>query len=206
MKFHQAISLGDINNDGIDDVAVRINQGTLNRLRIYYGNNSAVGVNATAPNYQDFSVQGDSSAGLRMVPAGKTTPTQFSTFWITGTNASYLFFSGISGLIQGVPSAFSLGGTPRKFYAPSTYTGTIPALSYYLDFGNARYYNPENTGNIDTSLNTLTPFAHGDFNLPSPFLIPMVLTSIASSTIKVSANVQQGADQTRSIIAVIRRP
>ena len=153
MKFHQAISIGDINQDGIGDVAVRINQGTRNRVRIYHGKTDKVGLNTSSSDYSDINIEGDSTAGMRFVPIGNTTSSTLPTFLMTGSTGSYIMFGGIGGIVGGYPSAFGTGG-PRKLTAPD---------STYLSFSDSAFYNAETTS-IDSTINPYTNFAHGDFN------------------------------------------
>lgn len=157
-KFHQAISVGDLNQDGIGDVAVRFNLGSTNRVRFYYGSTGSVTMNSAPGSYTDFSVPADTTAGKRFVPAGKMGAGQFPFFFVTGQSASYLYPSGIGGLTIGVPTAFGIGA-PRKLYAPF-----VPGGPGYLDFSDSNFYNPETIGNIDSTLGAYTPFAVGDFN------------------------------------------
>lgn len=166
IKFHLATAVGDLNVDGTDDVAVRINSGSRNRIRVFYGRSDKIGFFTAQNTYQDIDVQGDYSAGLRVVPLGRITNGQFPAFLIGGKNASYIYFSGINGLIQGAASAFGLGGTPRKLYAPVTsYTdAAFGDEIYYLDFGDRNYPNNEVLGSIDSTLNSQKSFAHGDYN------------------------------------------
>ena len=160
MKFHEAISIGDVNQDGIGDVAVRINQGSRNQIRIYNGRSDQVGMNTTSGAYTTFQIQGDTTAGIRFVPVGNITPSSLPAYFVTGSTASYLLFGGIGGLVQGFPSSFATGGVPRKFYAPSN-----PPTGYsYLDFSDADFYNNETVGNLDTTLRGAVSFVHGDFN------------------------------------------
>lgn len=164
-KFHEAVSIGDVNQDGIDDVAVRINRGYANSIRIYNGSTSKVGVDTSQGGYTNFQVQADSSGGMRFVPAGKLSTGQFPLFFVTGQNQSYLFSSGIGGIVNGVPTAFGVAGTPRKLFSPGNYFDVGFGSSIgYLGFRDSVFYNPEVVGNLDTTLNNLTPFAHGDFN------------------------------------------
>ena len=217
MKFHQAVSLGDINGDGIDDIAVRISQGTKNKIRIFYGNTNSVGFTADSTvttttstsgvvstltamlnnngftsnstttttgtngstttvsdvvgNYTDFVVQNDASAGIRTVPLGKITNGQYRALLMTGTNSSYIFFGGVTGMIQGVPSAFAFGGTPRQLsgggnFADTTnnYFANTSLYTGYLGFADSNIQNSETIGNLDSELPGLSVFAHGDFN------------------------------------------
>ncbi|MBC7397037.1 MAG: FG-GAP repeat protein [Bdellovibrionales bacterium] len=170
MKFHQAISLGDINQDGIGEVAVRISQGSRNSIRIYNGRSDKISLDRNPGGSVTFQVQGDRTAGARFVPVGKIFNSTLPSFLVTGANASYLFFTGIGGLVQGFPSAFGLGGTPRKLFAPyfslldSNFTFVPVRPIQYLDFSDRAIYNSETLGSIDTTLNNYTPFAHGDFN------------------------------------------
>ena len=158
IRYHQAISLGDINQDGIDDLAVRISRGTQNTIRIYHGSLTSVGVDNSVGGHTDMQVQSDATGGIRVVPTGRVAKGLFPLFFITGQNQSYLFSSGVGGMTNGVPTAFGVGGTPRKLFAPSG------AMTSYLDFSDYLFYHAEQAGNLDSTLMTLTPFAHGDFN------------------------------------------
>lgn len=156
VRYQQTISMGDIDQDGLDDIAVRVKLGNENKIRIMKGKASvdgSIGFKSAANEYTTFQVQGDSTGGMRIIPAGKLTPSQFSTYFVTGRGASYLYFGSVGGLVAGQPSAFATGGAPRKLYAPR---------SGYLGFYNGAFYMGEDTSNSawDKSL----PFAHGDFN------------------------------------------
>jgi len=171
MKFHQAISIGDINQDGIGDVAVRINQGSQNFIRIYNGSSTQVGFNATAGNFTTFQVQSDPSAGIRFVPLGNITNTFSPSFLVSGATASYIFFDSIGGLVQGFPTAFGAGGTPRTLSAPFTgaqYDSNYPKGTSngwnYLGFGDGSFYNSENPSSLSSTLTSYVNFASGDFN------------------------------------------
>lgn len=166
LKFHQAIGIGDINQDGIDDVAVRINQGSQNYIRIYNGQNNSVGVNNATGSFTTMQVQGDTSAGMRFVPLGKITTGVLPAFFVTGTKQSYLFFDGIGGLVGGFPTATGTGGTPRRLYAPTLYapSGSFAGSISYMSFADRDLYNSETLGNLDSTLKSYTNFAHGDFN------------------------------------------
>ncbi len=159
-KFHQAVSTGDLDVDGNGDVAVRINRGSKNSWRFYFSNNNSVGFDRNQ--YQNFSVQGDETAGMRFVPAGKVGQGQFPFFFITGSQSSYLFASGVGGIIQGQPAPFALplllknpgGNSPRY---PNNQVG-------YLSFGDSSFFNTEAVGDPTSTLRPNASFAHGDFN------------------------------------------
>ncbi len=163
-KFHQVVSVGDMNADDIGDIAVRINRGSQNQIRFYYGqtgdSTTPVKFNTNSNSYRDFSVSGDSSAGIRFVPAGKIGTGDFPYFFITGTNDSYLFASGLNGIIAGLPA---VAGSPLRL---QTLTGTDPnnPLVSYLNFSDRSFYNNETTGAPTTTLRPNASFAHGDFN------------------------------------------
>jgi hypothetical protein len=170
LKFHEAISIGDINQDGIGDVAVRINQGSRNLMRIYSGRSDKVGLNTTAGAYTTFQIQGDSSAGSRFIPLGSITTSTLPAFLVTAKNSSYIMFAGIGGLVGGFPTAFGTGGTPRKMSNPgvrncsAAFDPTLVNCFSYLDFSDNSFYNAETTGNLDSTIGTYQNFAHGDFN------------------------------------------
>jgi hypothetical protein len=169
LRYSQVVSLGDINSDGIGDVAARVTEGSNTYYQILPGNLSSSTFNTTpAGGAVNLTVQGDSSGGLRFIPSGKLTNGLFSTFFLTGSSASYLFFSSVVGISNGVPSPFALGGIPRKFYAPyvnykETLSGFNDSVSY-LSFADKSIFSAENSTNIDTVLNSGVAFAHGDFN------------------------------------------
>jgi hypothetical protein len=155
IRYYQTIAMGDVDQDGFDDIAVRVKLGSQNSIRIIKGkssNTGAVAFNNVAGQYTDFKVQGDSTAGMRVVPVGHLSTSQFPVYFVTGKGSSYLYFGGVGGLIPGQPSAFASGGAPRKLNAPSY---------NYLNFADAAFYN-------DTDNNTIadfgSSFAHGDFN------------------------------------------
>jgi hypothetical protein len=182
IQFHEAVSIGDINQDGIGDVAVRIAQGTSrNKVRIFLGLpctdgtgiTCQVGVNRSPQTYTDFSVIGDTTAGGRFIPMGPIAGGSYGAFFVTGNSSSYIYFAGNNGLIQGVASNF---GSPRKLSYPTgsakKLDGTTLSNAKYLNFGDtnfgsnsttSNYYNAENTS-IDTSLVAGASFAVGDFN------------------------------------------
>gem|GEM_PF-2559439 len=155
IRYFQTISMGDIDQDGLDDVAVRIKLGSENKIRILKGKASSDGsisFKNTSLDWTDFSVMSDSSAGSRIIPVGRISTSQFPVYFITGDRASYLYFGGIGGLIPGQPSAFAAGGAPRKLSAPT---------NGYLDFSDQSIYHSADS--IDTS-DYGQAFAHGDFN------------------------------------------
>jgi len=154
-RFYQAISMGDIDQDGLDDIAVRIKVGSENKLRILKGKattDGSIAFKNTALDWINFSVLGDDTAGRRIIPVGKVSSSQFPIYFVTGEKASYLYFDGIGGLIPGQPSAFSSGGAPRKLFAPG---------GNYLDFSDDAIYG--RADNADTD-DYGSAFAHGDFN------------------------------------------
>ena len=175
-KFYQAISVGDVDNDGFPNIAVRVSQGTsanpINHYLIYNGSPSAVGIDPSATP-SSFSVQGDQSAGIRFIPVGKITSTLSPAFFITGTNASYLYFQGVAGIVKGLPSATAVGGTPRKFYAPAV---------GYLSFNDTNFYNSEVGNNVDSNALSQSIIAHGDFNGDGieDFALAMNMTTVIS--------------------------
>ncbi|MBS1959193.1 MAG: hypothetical protein JST80_06980 [Bdellovibrionales bacterium] len=185
IKFQLVTSIGDLNFDGVDDVAVRINSGSKNKTRILFGKTDKVGVSVSAGSYQDIEVPGDASAGKRFIPLGKITNGQFPAYLITGKNDSYIYFAGISGLIQGAPSTFGLGGTPRRLSAQAKRTDpTFGDTIYYLDFSDSTYPNAEINGDIDSTEKSLASFAHGDFNGDGheDFAMTMTVTNVADTS------------------------
>lgn len=166
LKYHQATTAGDLNFDGVDDVMVRINSGSRNKLRVLFGRSDRVGFNTAPSSFQDIEVQGDLSGGRRFFPLGKITNGQFPAFWVTGQYQSYIYFAGIGGIIQGAPSAFGLGGTPRRFSAPSNFyfDATFGSDILYLNFADGFTPGAESSGNIDSTLNPTAAMARGDFN------------------------------------------
>ena len=154
VRYFQAIAMGDINHDGVDDVAVRLKSGSVNKIRVFNGNlNNTVGFQTKVGTYSDISVQGDPTAGTRLVPMGKITNGQFPAFLITGAQSSYIYFDGVGGLIPGQPSAFALGGSPRKL--------SDNGASSYLSFADSSFYHPASTL---SAADVTVSFAHGDFN------------------------------------------
>ena len=172
VKFHQAISIGDVNNDGSPDVATRVSKGSINYQRIYYGlfESGSTKLNRNSSSYVNLQLQTDTTAGIRLLPVGKVAKgAEYQSFFVTGANSSYLLFSNVSGIMSGVPTATGIGG-PRKFYTPALYqfddlfdqNRSNPI--YYLDFGDNQFYNAETAGSLDSTLNNLSSFASGDFN------------------------------------------
>lgn len=165
IKFHQAISIGDIDQDGIGDVAVRIARGSSrNTVRLYSGTpclnssglNCSVGLKKEVNQYVNFNVPSDPSAGYRFVPAGPLRGGTYNAFFVVGASESYLFFGSTTGITMGVPSN---GGAPRRMGAGS---GNPPS-GIYLPFGNSSFYNAESTS-VESTINPYSPFASGDFN------------------------------------------
>jgi hypothetical protein len=171
-RFHHAISIGDVDRDGIGDVAVRISRGsTRNSIRIYPGAECTdaskvscqVGIKKGVTSVTNLSVPGDSSAGFRFVPAGRLKGGTGEAFFITGTDASYLFFGGTTGIIPGVPSN---SGSPRKFERASgaaTFPNGSASNAAYLSFSDSSFFYRESISPSST-LNAYLPFARGDFN------------------------------------------
>lgn len=150
--FHQAIPVGDLNNDGATDFAVRITQGTKNKVRVYYGSPNGYYL---SNNFVDIQVPNDDYAGLRIIPLGKIrAESNFPALMITGKYGSYIYFSGIAGLTLGEPTVFGSGGVPRK----------LPATPGSVKFSDDCFLGAEMTGDIESNLNSLKPFAVGDFN------------------------------------------
>jgi hypothetical protein len=173
-RFHEAISIGDMDQDGIGDVAVRIAKGNnRNITRIYSGRGCAdptqtyctSSVKKNNGEYTDLSVSGDSSAGYRFVPTGRVTGGTLGAYFITADSASYLYFAGTNGINLGIPSNVSSPGSPRKFTTPiSRVSGTTLATgAVYMSFNNNSFYNYEGVS-LTSTIDAYTPFASGDFN------------------------------------------
>ncbi len=171
-RFHQVISIGDVDRDGIGDVAVRISRGsTRNSIRIYPGAECSdaskvscqVGLKKSSTSVMNLSVPDDPTAGYRFVPAGRLKGGTGEAFFITGLSTSYLYFGGTTGIIPGNPSN---SGSPRKFERPTRtpkFLDNTDSNARYLTFGDASFYHRESLG-ITTTLNNYLPFARGDFN------------------------------------------
>ncbi|MBU6154550.1 MAG: FG-GAP repeat protein, partial [Bdellovibrionales bacterium] len=169
LKFYQAVSIGDIDQDGIDDLVTRISSGgSRNVSRILYGASCSSPLGSGCSQrfklkpdgkvkYTDFRVNGDDSAGMRFIPVGSIGNNSRGAFFITGENASYLFFSDVnSGITFGDPT---FNGSPRKFARP-----TVSSSGFsYLDFSDDQYFNPDGT-TIQSNFRSLNSFASGDFN------------------------------------------
>jgi len=178
LRFNQAVSIGDVNLDGIGDLAVRINQGVKNTIMIYPGLSSGgVGVDES----QAYALQAgeDNSAGKRFIPVGQVNPGASSSFFMTGDEASYLFFGGNGKVLSGFPSVGGSGGAPRKYGPPTNLpisnsgkscsiagfegTSTGHDCVDYFPFTDDAFWNAE-TGSIDSSIQGHNNFAVGDFN------------------------------------------
>ncbi len=169
LKFNQAVSIGDVDLDGIDDIVTRVSSGgSKNLSRIYYG--ASCSNPATSPclgqfkknndgslKSTEFRVSGDDSAGIRFVPVGRVGNSTRNAFFITGERASYLYFTDVnSGIALGDPN---VNGLPRKFSRPLVTNTNFS----YLDFSDSRFLNADGAS-ISQSLRSLNPFASGDFN------------------------------------------
>jgi hypothetical protein len=169
LKFHQAVSIGDIDLDGVDDWVARISSGNLkNTSRIFYGATCSNPDSSSctkrfktnsdgSPLTRDFKVAGDDSAGYRFVPVGPVGNSSRNLFFITGESASYLYATDVnSGIASGDTN---VNGLPRKFYRPTT-----PSTNFtYLDFSDRSFFNSDGSSLAD-SLNNFNSFASGDFN------------------------------------------
>ena len=176
VRFHEAISIGDLDHDGIGDIAVRMARGSArNTTRIYSGKSCSSSISASGvpciPGLGsvqlDFTVSGDNSAGYRFIPTGAVSGGTYGAYFITGLTSSYLYFSGTSGIITGVPSNV---GSPRKLSSvdrnatpPMKVDGATPSGASYIKFSDSTFYNAEGT-DISTTLSSYANFAYGDFN------------------------------------------
>ncbi len=159
LRYHEAVSLGNLINHGIDSVAVRISQGTNNYINIINGSSSSISLDRTSTS--TLTVTGDPTAGYRIVPVGNIVQNgSYPAFLITAANKMYLYFSSVSGIILGTPSAFSAAGLPRSFGNNVNCSTAKPCF----DFSDGTLFNSEQIGQADTYLNTLRNIVHGDFN------------------------------------------
>lgn len=123
--FEEAKVIGDINNDGYDDVATHINANGTWSLVIFYGSPNglikapAPSALATAPQPQLISLASDRSFGEQFFPAGDVNGDGYKDILVIGALGSYLYYGSLSGIeILQEPVIAPIGKGPLLFARP----------------------------------------------------------------------------------------
>ncbi|MCC7440461.1 MAG: FG-GAP repeat protein [Bdellovibrionales bacterium] len=123
-QFQNAKVMGDLNNDGFDDVMTHIAAAGSYKVVVFYGSAGGL-ITSPEPSYNPIGqapllvrVSTDSTVGSSFFGVGSVDCNPFADALVLSDSQAYLFFGSFSGLVAGTPPTIApIGTNPHRFGA-----------------------------------------------------------------------------------------